>query len=340
MDGKYYILRSERVSLARLIFQQLTIENPSTGDRFFEAFGPGMPILEVSQPFERFHDYEQLLNILNSDNPNKYRELHKGTPFFFLGWAALDMRNYTKAVYYLDNAISEDMRSFPKSWRGTEGTNALKLIPNEHSPVYRVIKELREVLEEEVRRFNSGTNNSLEVKRFVENFIFDQFELKNGKSGRSIVTAFYTFIFEFQDRFKEVSLRSKLGGSVEPLLIHFFKGALIFESLLKYFYPTVTKGKSKIKPKTLRPIIESPELRQDYSITEKIDTSEITELKTILSSIIDSTVKTAFEVTFKIRNASGHNLVWDDIFDKQDNYKKIYEQIINAMLFIFVKNYS
>ena len=92
----FYFLTLDKIAAARLTFQQLKILSPETGDRFFEAYGPGNVLNFADRPYERFNDYEQLLNITHSDDPIKYRKLHKGTPFFFLGWAAFDMQNYIK----------------------------------------------------------------------------------------------------------------------------------------------------------------------------------------------------------------------------------------------------
>lgn len=329
----FYLLAPDKIASARLTFQQLKIINPDTGNRFFESFGPGMPIYQISQPYERFNDYEELLTFLHSDDSVKYRKLHKGTPFFFLGWAAFDMQNYTKAVYYLDNAISEDMRSFPDKWEGTEGTNALKLFLNEHSPVYRVIKNLREVLEEEIKRFNLNTNNTLTIDGLVNNFVSKLLKINQNKSARSIVTALYTFVFEFQDRHKEVKIRSGSGGSIEPVLTHLFKGGLIFESFLKQLYPT-KNGKPTQK---LSDIFKTSNFKNDF--LQSVNQSS-SSLKDILKDIKSNDLQTAFNTTAQLRNTTGHNLVWDDIFDQPNNYKKLYDQIMNAIFFILAKKYS
>lgn len=330
----FYLLAPDKIAAARLTFQQLKIVNPDTGNRFFEAIGPGMPIYQVSQPYERFYDYEQLLNLLYSDDLIKYRKLHKGTPFFFLGWAAFDMQNYTKAVYYLDNAISEDMRSFPDKWEGTEGTNALKLFLNEHSPVFRVVKNLRDVLEAEIKRYNGDTKNTLTIEGFVQKFVISVLKVKKNRSARSIVTALYTFVFEFQDRYKEVKLRSGFGGSIEPVLIHLFKGGLLFESLLKQLYPNQDNGKPT---KTLGDIFGTTNFKNDFLQTVN---QKSFALKTILNDIKNNDLQTAFNTAARIRNTTGHNLVWDDIFDQPNNYKKLYDQTMNAIFFIVTKKYS
>lgn len=332
--NSFYLLAPDKIATARLTFQQLKIISPDTGNRFFESFGPGMPIYQISQPYERFHDYEQLLNIIYSDDPIKYRKLHKGTPFFFLGWAAFDMQNYTKAVYYLDNAISEDMRSFPDKWEGTEGTNALKLFLNEHSPVYRVIKDLREVLEVEIKRYNTDTKNTLAINSFIQKFVTSLLKIKKNKSARSIVTALYTFVFEFQDRYKEVKLRSGSGGSIEPVLIHLFKGGLLFESLLKQLYPNQSNGKPT---ETLGDIFKTANFKNAFLQTVN---QRSFALRSILEDIKSNDMQTAFNTASRIRNTTGHNLVWDDIFGKPEDYKKLYDQTMNAIFFIITKKYS
>ena len=63
-------------------------------------------------------------------------------------------------------------------------------------------------------------------------------------------------------------------------------------------------------------------------------------LKTILNDIKNNDLQTAFNTAARIRNTTGHNLVWDDIFDKHDNYKKLYDQTMNAIFFIVTKKYS
>lgn len=331
----FYLLQSDKIAVARLSFQQLKIIGPETGDRFFEAFGPGMPIFEISQPYERFHDYEQLLVILHSDNPSKYKKLHKGTPFFFLGWAAFDMQNFVKAVYYLDNAISEDIRSFPDKWEGTEGTNALRLFLNIHSPVFRVVEKLRTVIDGEIKRFNSDTGDLLSIDGFLNIFVSILLKSKRRKSPRSIVTTLYTFLFEFQSRYGELRLRSSQRGSIEPVVTHLFKGGLIFESLLKQLYP---KKDDNQPAKTLGDIFNhNTNFKQDF--LQNVDQGSFA-LKDILRSIQSNDLQTAFNTAAKLRNTTGHNLVWDDIFNNPENYKKLYYQVVNAILFIVSQKYN
>ena len=87
------------------------IMDESMGDELFHLFGPGNVIPFPDKPFERFSDYENLLKQMRKSDRQKYEKIHKGTPFYFLAWTAFDLRNYEKALFYIDAAISEDIKN-------------------------------------------------------------------------------------------------------------------------------------------------------------------------------------------------------------------------------------
>jgi hypothetical protein len=93
-----YFLTPPLVELALQHFDHLEL---AQGDIFFSTFGPGNIINATNKPHERFNDYEELLRLLRQRNQQKYEQIHKGTPFFFLSWLAFDLRNFEKALYYL-----------------------------------------------------------------------------------------------------------------------------------------------------------------------------------------------------------------------------------------------
>ena len=102
------------------------------GDDFFGTFAPGNNADYPDRPYERFSDYEELLLLLMKTDEEKYRKMHKGTPFGFLSWLAFDMRNYEKAMFYMDTGIAEDVRkhkdtSNPTGWLGNPGPRFLML---------------------------------------------------------------------------------------------------------------------------------------------------------------------------------------------------------------------
>lgn len=109
------------------------------------------------RPFERFSDYEELLRRLMMADPAKYQRMHKGTPFYSMSWLAFDLRNYEKALFFLDASISEDVRKDPEGWRENPGARSLRL-DLEGQAALRAIGAVRSVLQAELTRFNAISN--------------------------------------------------------------------------------------------------------------------------------------------------------------------------------------
>lgn len=127
-----YFLTEPLVQLALHHFDQLQNPGIAEGDWYFSTFGPGNVLQATDRPFERFHDYEELLKLLQNRNQTKYDQIHKGTPFFFLAWLAFDLRNFEKTLYYLDASISEDVRNRGAQWVNLPGAFFLKLSKDPH----------------------------------------------------------------------------------------------------------------------------------------------------------------------------------------------------------------
>lgn len=139
---------------------------------------------------------------------------------------------------------------------------------------------------------------------------------------------------EFEDREKELKFRSTEGGSIEPVLSYLFKGGLIFESLLKYLYPKKDNGINDCK--TLCDIFKTTNFKSDFISGLS---SSAKSLQEIVGGISGNDLKTSFETTSKLRNTTGHNLVWDDVFNDANNFKLLFEQQVNAILFLVNKKF-
>jgi hypothetical protein len=302
-----------------------------SGDDFFSKFGPGNVIQTTDKPFERFSDYEELLCFLEKDNTVKYKQIHKGTPFYFLAWTALDMRNYEKALFYMDAAISEDIINQQKvPWINCSAGSFVTLNLGNTQSAPRVGQELKQVVVNQFTKFNAISGRpEINLNVFVSKFVT---VLVADAPKRSIVTSLYTFILEFEDRFREIQLRSKGGGSIEPFLTHLFKGGLIFESLLKHLYPVKDDNKPA---KTLGDIFQIEAFKRDFFDDVK---SSAISLEDILKEIKHG-FKSAFDTTSRIRNTTGHNLVWNDIFNEPKNYELLFEQEMKAILYIISLKY-
>jgi hypothetical protein len=282
----------------------------------------------TDRPFERFSDYEELLSILQRDDPQKYVKIHKGTPFYFLAWTALDMKNYEKAIFYMDAAISEDINNHTASWINCSAGSfvTLNLGSTQSSP--RVGQELRRCVIDQLEGFNriSG-RDPISLELFIDRFVR---VLVEDTPKRTIVTSFYTLIMEFGDRMLEIRLRSNGGGSVEPFLTHLFKGSLIFESLLKHLYPAKDNGSPT---KTLGDIFnQSAAFSTDFFTGVTTTASSLEDILTLARTA--TSFKDAFDITARVRNTTGHNLVWNDIFNVVENYQMLFDQQMKAILYI------
>lgn len=321
-----YFLSSSLINHVREVYQQLEINGPQVGDWFFETFGPGNVLNWVDRPYERFSDYEELLRILEQADPEKYHAIHKGTPFYYLCWTAFDLRNFEKALFYIDAAISEDIRKLPNDWINQPGSAFLILRDPQLQVARRTIENLRQRLDQELNRFNNISERPpLDIQAFVDRFV-RVLVLEQDVTKRTIVSAFYVFLLEYFDRYLELRLRSSVGGSILPFVIHLFKGGLIFESLLKHLYPDPAQPR-----RTLGNILNSPVYQNDFP--GQIPTGSST-LQDIVDEIQGNSIQSAFTATSRLRNTTGHNLVWDDVFSNPDTYANLFCQEMNAILYL------
>ena len=299
-------------------------------DSFFSLFLPGNTRYTSERPHERFSDYEELLWKLMERYPDRYQQAHKGTPFYFMSWLAFDLRNFEKALFYIDAAISEDVRNGGAGWRNLPGTRFLLLDP-EGGAAQRTVRVIRSLLDRELKRFNGISDlRALDIdttwREFVNDLLLDEDQ-------RTVVSALYVFLLEFDDRLRELKLREgSRGGSYQPFTVHLFTGGLIFESLLKRAYPTSDNGGNN---DTLGDILKhTQQFLRDFKLTQAPETYA-TSLEEIHRAIKNgSSVDTAFSTTAKLRNTTGHNLVWDNIFSAPAKYEDLFRQVMNALLYV------
>ena len=301
------------------------------GDFIFQLFGPGNPLTIIHKPYERFHDYELMLSRMRAADEPRYGAIHKGTPFYFLAWTAFYMKDYEKAIFYMDAAISEDQRNFPDNWKNQPAAGFLTLSDKSNQAAKIITENLTARLNEHFERFERIQQKAKITKDlFVAKIVTP---LLDDPPARSILTAFYSFILEFEDRHEMINLRSKNKGSIEPFLLYLFKGGLIFESLLKHF------NKNDSSP-NLGAFFNNKVNRDKYGVEHR-DIYE-RDLENKLAKIIEcsnsqSGVKAAFPIAYYVRNLSGHDLKRQDEFDKADDFRCLNNQIIDALLCIVAK---
>ncbi len=313
-------------------FQRLKINNYTDGDLFFQKFGVGNVIQVENLPYERFICYEALLDILKKIDEKKFYEMHKGTPYFYLCWLAFDLNNFEKALFYMDCAIGEDIRAVGDEWVNSPMAKFLtfELIGN---PADRTVKRLRIIIEKLFGEYNAKLNDDLVLENFSKKFVIDS--IKNDNLNRSIITGLYSFIVEKNELEVLINLRSIPKGTIEPWLIHLFKGGLLFESIVKLKFPKKDCGDGIITLGDLR--YNSAFIKKYFSSDKSQFKTSANDLNNIIAEINSYNIKSIFSTTSKVRNVCGHNIISSDVFDNIENYNRLYEQIIYSILH-FIKN--
>jgi len=287
--------------------------------------------IDKRNPWEVIGIYKELLKNLKTQNEDRYKQIHKGTPFFWIGWNSFLIKNYDQAIFYLDAALAEDKKNHPSDiWPNSGAAMFFDLRTPDFRPYYdrgySTAPELKDILEKELNKFNSKPGNYLTINDFIDQFV----KKIIGNNSTSIITTFYTFIFEKEDVIEMIELRGEHGGSIEPMITHLFKGALIFETLMKQNYPT--------EGNTLGKIVGSPIVMGNYGYNNhRCSASSLEDILNFINNHRDS-VETAFYVTCKIRNTTAHNLLWNDLFTIE-NYNKFYYKVLDAIFYVIQKEY-
>lgn len=315
-----------------LIDEYEKISNHFEADKFFEKFGVANFILEVDQPLERSNAYELLLRILQNHDKKHYLEIHKGTPFYFIGWTAYEFSNYEKAFFYLDAAVSEDLKIYDK--RGKQETPALWffLLKEQathatgffmlHIPHNAVVARDIGFFCEEIG-FPPAIYKQLLIEKFVRPILLEVSNTNNKKL-RSTLTAIYSFMSEFEQLKTQMLLRSSEGGSIEPFINHLFNGARIAESLLKI------KGKGNNFGDLTKDLKEKLEIKNAIL---KGNSKSLVHAYDVLEKSKKSGKKPQeynIETVNIIRNTTGHTLVWEDSLTYRQ-YEALYHAIANTI---------
>lgn len=330
------------------VYSELNSDNPGYANVFFSKYCPGNFKDIVLQPYERLSIYEFILNALNQEDENKYKKIHKGTPFYFMGWLAYIIEDFEKALFYMDAAVSEDMRvcrkyspKEPNNWQETPAGAFLllddgRVDANGKEPTAkRTTISLKKQIKNEIDKFNSRSKSSLTITYLTQSFIktaidFSLHSEEEINGFRSIVSCLYIFILEHFTRKRELVLRSVDGGSIEPLIIHLFKGCLVFESLLKMEYGTkgcntlggyLNKARKEFKIEPT-PIYLRDKPEGGYTLPHIIKLLPDWKKEDYQQKII--------AVAYALRNTTGHDLSWIDNFTTKI-YKELFESILHAI---------
>lgn len=300
------------------------IKDHSDADRFFGTYGVGNTVFVSDKPFERIKAYELLTYILKSYDSDQYTKIHKGTPYYFIAWTAYQSGNFEKALFYMDSAVSEDLRIYEA--RGKKETPALSFfLLRDTAPATGLLTlhvSVNVAIQNTFSQYYSDSNQSLLkevfINKFVEPILFGDIRQ------RSVLTALYGFFLEFELFHRQIYLRSADGGSIEPFVNHLFKGARILESILKL------KGKGSSLEDLIKNLeqlgVNNTLLKGNRTLNSALTTYH--DLKSKGEKFQDYNFATAYI----IRNTTGHSLVWSDGFKEDDSYSTLYKSLVNSIL--------
>lgn len=314
-------------------------ETPCAADTFFgysqivKGFG--------SNPATQVWAWERLLRILRDKDPEKYDRIHKGTPFYFLATAAYVGSDFEKALAFMDAAVEEDRRLHGERWRDAPSGLFFRLESENQAQFARdVVIQVRASIESELAGLvpAGGPKLSLSdvIKRFIEPAIDGSQEL------RSAVTALFTFVLEFKSRLDDLDLLPS-SGTGELVYIHLFKGALLFETLLKT--SEVGRKVSAAKPNaTLGTLLADRNVYQSLGFDAAPQGLGGDTFDEILQVIDGSECRgqpfrtRVVRATWGIRNKTGHSLAWPQK-PSPELYEYVFTLIFGAIALVMAQLY-
>jgi hypothetical protein len=314
-------------------FNILDATDAAACDGFFEKWGAGQTLHIINVPYERLEAYRALLAITQKADSEKYKTMHKGTPFFFIGMLLFDCKNFEAALFYISAALSEDRRRCGSpaltDWITTPAGQVMSL--KQSAKWERITSIMLGTVEGFINDFNTVGETTIATDDLINNFVHPMLE----QGHYSIITSLYSYMLEYSEKYKNLFLTNGSVDSTEPVLVNLFKGALIFETVLKHYYPTNDRG---VRITTLGRFKYSTAFTNTFPTVQLSNSTDT--LQEIVDSSTDKSLKTTMENTAKIRNTTGHKLVWDNIFNEPDNYKRLYEQEIFAIFYVISKQWQ
>jgi hypothetical protein len=232
----------------------------------------------------------------------------------------------------MDAALDEDLRSDKDQWPLRPAGKFVLLdteSPN-HAAIFQVDRTRKEFEKVMTAVANAG-GIKLTIEQFRDNLVRPAMVPGSGK--RSAVTALLSFLLEFSSRAKELSLARGKTGTGEPFFLHLFKGALLFETLLKT--STASSAIQSANPKaTLDTLLKDRNIYSAFGFTSRPQGHGGDTFDDVLMAIRNDTTsdftKRAVRATCSIRNKTGHSMAWP-YKPQSDEYEKVYQLIVGAI---------
>jgi hypothetical protein len=309
-------------------------------DAFFNSLR--IPVFFGNSPAVQIRLWERVLAILREADERRYAILHKGTPFYFLGVASYIAEDFERALYYLDCALSEDLRLHAERWHLIPSGMFVRLdsLPANQfgrQLVHDALGRLTELAKSLVAVGADPLTLELFRSRLVNRAMQSQPEL------RSVVTALLSFVLELQPRRTQLTL-APAGGSGEPFFLHLFKGGLLFETLLK----SSPRGKvlCAAHPKaTLNTLLTDSTLTSMLGHSGSVQGLNAPTFDDLLARVgADETAGKGFPIralqaAWGVRNSTGHNVAWPNR-PTVEEYERLFVLLYGSLSIVLNRLYE
>lgn len=256
--------------------------------------------------------YEYILSTLFNNNSNKFQIIHKGTPFYFLGILSFIIGDFERAVFYMDAAMSEDIRSY-KFTKNTPSRLFFALdVTNQNHMALDIVKKIRKLIELMIEKVKNDGGPILTSENLTQKLI-------SVNELRTIATAFLSFILEYDARKTQLIISPDGAGTGEPFILHLIKGVIIFESLIAN-----SKGGKEVKKEfeknkkipTLKDYFKNDSIVNNLGLNKNLEGLNSATFEVLISKI--EKIKKdepkyshqCIRVTWGIRNLLTHSIGW------------------------------
>jgi hypothetical protein len=268
-------------------------------------------LIEYNQPQTVISEIFETFQKLKDIDSRKFHEFHKGNPYYYLGISYFMIQDYESAVYYINAAAKEDLELKPKPNYPSPATWFIEM---DSKPEKQAGREIVRIAETEMNRLIAEYNKVLVESSIKEIFSIEKLRDKLLKKAtavdkqqyQTIATSIISYVLEFSNRIQSLRILDSL-ESVEPFVLHLFKGCIILESILK------ENPRPNAKIKSSDDLISWVKNKsKDLNLLAALNLNA----KNLQSIIIDLpsrqlNLEDCFSITCKVRNKTGHTLEWE-----------------------------
>jgi hypothetical protein len=228
------------------------------------------------------------------------------------------------ASLFFDAAVAADIAKFGAT-ANKPALNFMRLdITGQDMLASQIIRDVLAKITQLVTSYNARTGAVAITVDELRTHFLERIIQSAVDHERALLTAFISFVAEWNYRSELIELVEM--GSREPFFLHFFRGCLLFESILK-----CNIKRPMPRPRmTLGPVINLlPELKLAGTYDIRADDFDADVLQKLQSGLAITQV---VELTGRARNTLGHTLVWETPSLRKQQYDMLVETISMACI--------